>query len=183
LVGALALFEALRVGFMNVHVQPIILRVLAYLSQEIGPLIYPPDSLPTTFYEAPLSILGMVASPIGLPELDVEREKRLVEEALNELQEGGLVELTWLEGQTWSELQQAMWGDPWHVFHFVGHGGFDPVTEEGAIALSDQPGRKHLLRARNLARLIDGHYPLRPDHLDDVVVKIYRRSSGGRTGS
>src|SRR5215216_8019896 len=49
----------------------------------------------------PLRILGMVASPQGLPQLDVGHEKRLVEGALRGLQARRLVDLTWLEGQTW----------------------------------------------------------------------------------
>jgi len=109
----------------------------------------------------PLRILGMVASPQGLPQLDVGHEKRLVEEAVRGLQARRLVELTWLEGQTWRHLQRAMRRGPWHVLHFIGHGGFDPETEEGAIALSDEEGRKHLLGASDLALLVDDHYFLR----------------------
>src|SRR5215207_7599296 len=109
----------------------------------------------------PLWVLGMVTSPLGLDQLDVEHEKRLVEEATRGLREGGSLELTWLEGQTWRHLQRAMRRGPWHIFHFVGHGGFDPATEEGAIALSDDAGHMHLLRARSLAELLDDHYPLR----------------------
>jgi hypothetical protein len=109
----------------------------------------------------PLRVLGMVTSPLGLDPLDVEHEKRLVEEAIRGLREGGLLELTWLEGQTWRHLQRAMRRGPWHVFHFVGHGGFDPATEEGAIALSNDAGHMHLLRATGLAELLDDHYPLR----------------------
>ena len=52
----------------------------------------------------PLRILGMVASPLGLPQLDERHEKRLVEEATKRLQARRLVELTWLEGQTWRDL-------------------------------------------------------------------------------
>jgi hypothetical protein len=118
----------------------------------------PIEQLPVS---PPLRVLGMVSSPLNLPELDVEHEKRLVEEAIKSLRTGGLVEMTWLEGQTWSDLQQAMWGGPWHVFHFIGHGGFDEASGEGAIAFADDSGRKHLLGARNLARLLDDHYPLR----------------------
>lgn len=106
----------------------------------------------------PLSILGMVTSPQGLPQLDITHEKRLVEEALKGLQAEGLVELTWLEGQTWNDLKRAMRRGPWHVFHFIGHGGFDPVTEEGAIALSDTEDRKHFLGANDLALLLDDHH-------------------------
>jgi tetratricopeptide (TPR) repeat protein len=109
----------------------------------------------------PLRILGMVTSPSGLDPLDVKHEKRLVEEATRGLREDGLLELTWLEGQTWRHLQRAMRRGPWHIFHFVGHGGFDPATEEGAIALSNDTGHMHLLRARSLAELLDDHYPLR----------------------
>jgi tetratricopeptide (TPR) repeat protein len=109
----------------------------------------------------PLRILGMVASPQGLPQLDEGHEKRLVEEATKRLQARGLVELAWLEGQTWRDLQRSMRGGPWHIFHFIGHGGFDPETEEGAIALSSEEGRKHLLGAADLALLLDDHYFLR----------------------
>jgi tetratricopeptide (TPR) repeat protein len=109
----------------------------------------------------PLRVLGMVASPLGLDPLDVEHEKRLVEEATRGLREDSLLELTWLEGQTWRHLQRAMRRGPWHIFHFVGHGGFDAATEEGAIALSDDAGHMHLLRATGLAELLDDHYPLR----------------------
>jgi tetratricopeptide (TPR) repeat protein len=109
----------------------------------------------------PLRVLGMVTSPSGLDPLDVEHEKRLVEEAIRGLREDGLLELTWLEGQTWRHLQRAMRRGPWHIFHFVGHGGFDAATEEGALALSNDAGHMHLLRARSLAELLDDHYPLR----------------------
>ena len=109
----------------------------------------------------PLRILGMVASLQGLPQLDEGHEKRLVEEATKKLQARGLVELSWLEGQTWRDLQRSMRGGPWHIFHFIGHGGFDPETEEGAIALSNEEGRTHLLGATDLALLLDDHYFLR----------------------
>src|SRR5215212_3998519 len=111
----------------------------------------------------PLRILGMVASPRDLDPLDVEHEKGLMDEAIEDLQAEGLVELTWLEGQTWRDLQRAMRrGGPWHIFHFVGHGDFDLTAEEGLVAFADErTGRRHLLRSRDLARLLDGHRYLR----------------------
>ncbi len=71
------------------------------------------------------------------------------------------MDLVWLEGQTWRDLQRAMRRGPWHIFHFIGHGGFDRATDEGLIALADDAGRSHLLRATDLGRLLDDHYPLR----------------------
>jgi CHAT domain/TIR domain len=121
-----------------------------------------PQSVEQPAVTLPLRILGMVASPQGLPQLKVRREKRLVEEAVKELQAKGLVELAWVEGQTWRDLRRSMRREEdWHIFHFVGHGGFDTETEEGAIALADEEGRKDLLRATDLARLLEDHYPLR----------------------
>src|SRR5215211_3260658 len=118
----------------------------------------PVEQLPIT---PPLRILGMVASPTDLPQLDVDKEKRLVEESIKFLRAKGLVELTWLEEQTWSALQEAMWGGPWHIFHFVGHGDFDRNNGEGRVAFSDEAGRQVVLPARNLARLLDDHRDLR----------------------
>src|SRR5215218_484995 len=109
----------------------------------------------------PLKVLGMVASPLGLPQLNVEREKHRVEEAVKDLRADGQVELTWLEGETWRDLRKAMRRGSWHVFHFIGHGGFDPTSDEGAIALADKAGRKHLLRATGLGEILGDHYPLR----------------------
>jgi hypothetical protein len=65
----------------------------------------------------PLHILGMMVSPSDLQSLDLDNEKHRVEEATKDLQKKDLVELTWLEGKTWRDLQKAMRGGPWHIFH------------------------------------------------------------------
>jgi hypothetical protein len=109
----------------------------------------------------PLRILGMIASPQDLPELDVERERQRVERATRGLRDRGLLELAWLPGQTWRDLQEAMWGGPWHIFHFIGHGGFDAQADEGFIALADRAGRRNPLSATRLGRLLADHTALR----------------------
>jgi CHAT domain-containing protein len=121
------------------------------LPQPIRPLTVTP----------PLRILGMIASPASLPALDVTNERQRVERATEELRGRGLVNLTWLDGQTWRDLQRAMRGGPWHVFHFIGHGGFDAQADEGLIALADEQGQPHYLRATHLGRLLADHRSLR----------------------
>ncbi len=111
--------------------------------------------------QPPLRILGMVASPSDLPELDMEKEKQQMAEAIRHLQDEGRVSLKWLEGQTWRDLQKAMRDGPWHVFHFIGHGDFDATEQEGQIALADEQGKSSLLSAKQLGRLLDSHASLR----------------------
>ena len=48
-------------------------------------------------------------------------------------------------GQTSSELEDALDEGPWHVFHFIGHGGYDRAANEGTLALADETGRTHPL--------------------------------------
>ncbi len=109
----------------------------------------------------PLRILAMIASPSDQPPLKVERERMRLREALKDLEGRGLVKLEWLPGQTWRDLQRAMRGGPWHIFHFIGHGGFHPQAQEGVLALENDEGASHLLGATQLAYLLANHDTLR----------------------
>jgi tetratricopeptide (TPR) repeat protein len=110
----------------------------------------------------PLRILGMTVSPKGLDDLDIEREKQRVEKATEYLQRKNLVEFTWLQGHTWQDLQRALRrGRPWHIFHFIGHGGFDINVDEGHIVLEDDEGKALYFRATSLGRLLIDHRSLR----------------------
>ncbi len=118
----------------------------------------PPEPLTFT---PPMRILGMVASPEDRAKLDVSREKQRISEALADLEARGLVSMTWMEGATWQELQKAMRQGPWHVFHFVGHGGFDATSGEGMLALCDENNQTFRLSAVKLGRLLADHRDLR----------------------
>jgi len=50
---------------------------------------------------------------------------------------------------------------PWHIFHFIGHGGFNARTDEGLLALADEEGRADYLSATHLGRLLADHRSLR----------------------
>jgi hypothetical protein len=111
--------------------------------------------------EPPLSILGVVASPSDMPALDVTREKQRIDKATAGLQRANLIKVTWLQGSTWRDLQRAMRGGPYHILHFVGHGGFDAASSEGVIALTDENGTSALMTATQLGRLLADHNSLR----------------------
>jgi formylglycine-generating enzyme required for sulfatase activity len=125
---------------------------------------------------SPLQILGLTASPAGLAGLDIENEKQRVEIALDDLVSSGQVQITWLEHATRRTLQRSMRQGPWHILHFIGHGGFDTTTDEGLIALESEQGELDRLPATLLARLLADHASLRL-----VVLNSCDGAQGGKT--
>ncbi|MCF2533284.1 CHAT domain-containing protein [Yinghuangia soli] len=138
------------------------------------PLIRYPYALPPTVplqASGPLRILCMAARPEDRAHLAAEAELDRLRTALADLVDAGLVELGRVPGETWRDLRDALRpggaggtgaaGGPWHVFHFVGHGGFDSSSQEGTIALAGERGGTQALRAEQLAILLAGHRSLR----------------------
>lgn len=121
------------------------------LTQPIPPLTVAP----------PLRILCMIATPADRVQLDTACEQERITEALGDLEKQGLVELHWLAGQTWQDLQRELWHGPWHVFHFIGHGSFDSGLQEGILALADEVGKTQIFSATQLSRLLADHRSLR----------------------
>lgn len=134
-----------------------------YLSLSIPMVRYPEvlEPIRPLAVAPPLQVLGMVARPSDRSDLDVELEKQWLLEAVDELRTDGRVEVTWVPGQTWRELRRAMNQRQWHVFHFIGHGGFDPEIGEGFIALGQEGGGTYRLAASKLGQLLGPHHSLR----------------------
>ncbi len=104
----------------------------------------------------PLRILAMAASPKDEIALNVDDERNKITEALRDLPG---VELTWLPGRTVGALQDAVRQDQdqpvkYHIFHFIGHGGFDEAQNEGFILLEDEARLAKPLVASALSRLL-----------------------------
>jgi Flp pilus assembly protein TadD len=116
-----------------------------------------PQSIKPITVEPPLRILVMMADPRDpdLAEIDFHKERQRISEAIKSLKNEGLVEVQWVSGQTSRDLLRASWEGPWHIFHFIGHGGFDPRAEEGVLVFCDEEGGPELLEARRLARILD----------------------------
>jgi tetratricopeptide (TPR) repeat protein len=109
----------------------------------------------------PLRVLGLISTPDDLARLNTERERSRIEVALKRLKQIGKVELTWLNGKTWRDLQRELRNGDWHVFHFVGHGKFDERIGEGSIALETESGCANWILASQLAQLLRDEPPLR----------------------
>jgi Tol biopolymer transport system component len=120
-----------------------------------------PTSMAPLVVAPPLRVLAMAVSPSDLEGLDAEQERNRLDAALETIQARGLVKLTWVVGQTWRDFQEALWEGPWHVFHFIGHGGFDDRRKEGILAFARPDGKADFKRARSVGRLLGDHGPLR----------------------
>ncbi|PTR33977.1 CHAT domain-containing protein [Luteibacter sp. OK325] len=117
----------------------------------------PPTRLPV---DGPVRILGMVSNPCAAewPDLDVEAERTRIDMALKDLPAGS-VELKWVHGGSTDRLFDMMQEGPWHIFHFIGHGGVDEYT--------DEQGQQ---RTRGFVLMQDG---------DGKPVKVYGSGLGG----
>jgi len=117
------------------------------------PAPYTPDPLPVT---PPMRILCLVASPRGLPPLDVGQEREHLAEALQSAIADGRIHLEWLVNGTWDALQDRLLTSTWHVLHFIGHGDYDPVLDQGRVALvREEDGRADWVEAGRLVDLLN----------------------------
>jgi hypothetical protein len=118
--------------------------------------------------EGPLNVLGMIANPAGyVPDgqgnpLNTEKERALIEQALNKLRLEKKVHLRWTAGETIAELVKVMGERRWDVFHFIGHGGASGGddgqggTKEGFIVLADELGGAREVPASELKDYLQG---------------------------
>jgi hypothetical protein len=123
----------------------------------------------------PLRILALAAHPDGSAKLNAGLEKRQLEQALAGLERSGQVQLGWVGGQTWRDLQDALDSGSWHVLHLIGHGRFDPASQEGVVLLADAAGGACPLTARDLGMLLSDHRSLR--------LVVLNACESGRAGS
>ncbi len=112
--------------------------------------------VPQMAIQGPLRILGMAANPrngSGYATLDVTDERRKVDKAIHSLHERGEIDFQWVLGESHNDLFDALYKGPWHVLHFVGHGGVD-AQGEGYIVLASETGEAEEYSATKLTRLL-----------------------------
>ncbi|MEW6401486.1 MAG: CHAT domain-containing protein [Chloroflexota bacterium] len=144
------LFEPSRGSFLALsHFTPLV-RYLD-IQQVIKPLEV----------KSPLQALVMISSPKDLPRLDVQREWEKLKEAVRSLEEKNEIILDLLDGANFASLQRQLRQKNYHVFHFIGHGGFDPESKAGLLALETESGNSNLVSAFDLGTMLDDHRSLR----------------------
>ncbi len=99
-------------------------------------------------YDPPLRILGVMADPSNL--LWLQSEKKIVEEALQELITDKKVDLEWKPGRI-SELDDLPYStDRLDVFHFIGHAHFDETNRQGQLVFEDEKRHSKFISTERL---------------------------------
>jgi hypothetical protein len=122
------------------------LPIVRYLPRPEPPL--PLDVQP------PLRLLLTIASPKGVPELDVVRERERIEQAITPLRERKLLQLTTIDHTTVAALQRELRRGV-HIWHHIGHGAFDVRAANGSLALETEDGHLDALDAKRLGILLE----------------------------
>lgn len=102
----------------------------------------------------PLRILVAVAQPIGTVKLSWEQEEAVIRRGFQPLIDAKLVEIDVLRATTPSHLHCRVWGVPYDVVHFIGHGTFDVESGQGFLVFEDDRGTALEIGARNICEIL-----------------------------
>lgn len=109
----------------------------------------------------PLRILMMAPSPADFDVLDSAGEKARLREALSELMRSNRVIVEEEPSGTLAGLQRQLRRGEYHVFHFIGHGGFDEAEEDGVLYFEGHDGHSQAVSGQALGELLHDHRSLR----------------------
>ena len=118
----------------------------------------PTDTMRTS---VPVRFLAMVAAPRDQPELYVEQECASIERALNTFIKQGQAKLDWVRGESWTDLQRKLFKRQYHVFHFIGHGGFARESNQGYLAFTGADGSSDRVPSSDVAAIFVGQHQLK----------------------
>ncbi len=151
-------------GFLSISTWTPVVRYLD-LPRGRRPLVVTP----------PLQILAMVSGPSDVVELDTGREQANLERALAELTARGAVEIHWLKSATLQELQHELRKRDHHIFHYIGHGGYDSALEDGILLFEDETGSSRRVSGAQLGTMLADETSLR--------LAVLNACEGARTSS
>jgi hypothetical protein len=120
-----------------------------------------PETIRPLKIKLPMRVLVMISSPSDYPPLDVEEERAKLYSSFAELRSQGLVELDLLEDATESALRQHLRRNKYHVFHFIGHGGYDKDVGDGFVMMEDEHNYGQPISGKGLATHLRSHRSLR----------------------
>jgi Tol biopolymer transport system component len=109
----------------------------------------------------PLRLLVMISAPRDAPALDVAHEQATLDEALRDPIEKGLITVDRMEEATLERLQRRLRRNEYHIFHFIGHGGYGERGQGGVLLFENAEGRSEPVSAEFLRTLFQNKKTLR----------------------
>jgi hypothetical protein len=109
----------------------------------------------------PIRILAMVSSPNDAEVIDAPQERAKLEAALKPLIEAGAIAIDWLAEASLRALQRQLRRGDYHVFHFIGHGGYDQDADDGVLLFEDEVGRGRRVSGIQLGTILADEVSLR----------------------
>ncbi len=109
----------------------------------------------------PVRVLALIAKPSDYEELDAEKEWNNLNTALGTLIQNEQVELHRVQPATLDALRRQLRLNQYHIFHFIGHGDFDPHAEMGGLVMEDERQRGILESAQEVGEVLHDHRSLR----------------------
>jgi hypothetical protein len=134
-----------------------------------------PRPVPPLEVTLPLRVLALVMRPVGYIIPDPDRERESLNRALAPLMAKDQVKVDWLVNPTREQLQRQLRREPYHALHFVGHGRFDPNTQDGYLILANRLGQEDKIDSVRLRRLLGDSPTLR--------LAVLIACEGARTGT
>ena len=111
--------------------------------------------------DLPLRILGLVSAPSDFEAIDAAQERAKLEGALAPLIEVGAIAIDWLGEASLRALQRQLRKADYHVFHYIGHGGYDNDADDGVLMFEDEHGRGQRVSGVQLGRMLADEVSLR----------------------
>lgn len=108
--------------------------------------------------EPPVRVLVAAASPADGDPLDVYRE---LDQLVAQLKNIDGVEVHSEKAAGFATVASLVVARPFHVFHFMGHGTFDPVKGQGGLVFQGENGQGDVTPAREIAECLRQSHTLR----------------------
>lgn len=142
------LFDPQQNRFLCLSPETSVVRFLELPAPESRSLVKPP-----------LRLLVVIANPSDTPTLAVEQEWARLSAAVEMLEARGLLQVERLDHATLMALQQRLRQQDVHLLHFIGHGAFDPTTQEGLLLFEEESRLSRPVSGQTLGTLLGGHPP------------------------
>jgi hypothetical protein len=109
----------------------------------------------------PLRVLVMLSNPSDVEALEVEEEYKRLKESVKELEAKNLLIVDRLATATLRDLQEQLQKHDYHIFHFVGHGHFDPASKQSFLVIEHDNRRMRFVSGVDIGTYLSDEPTLR----------------------